>query len=343
MNKKITLQNGFVLVLMLLFLIPVNAFAKRKPKWVKERPNDPAYYIGIAMSPKTGSGREYVKTTRQEALKQMTSEIKVNISSNSVLHRIEDMGGFREEYEAEIRTTVEGTIEGYEVETWENKKEYWVMVRLSKDKYKMMRMMRLDMAKSRAYSYYEDALKSLKENDVYTALNFLGKAVVSIRDHLEEDLTYMSVDGTINIGTAVYGKIQDVFHRIELVPVHKSYKVKLSKNKQMPIEVRAKFYTESGTDVPLQGLPLNFSFSKGEGILSSQTTTGPDGIAKAVISRLISKSKTQEIKCVLDISMVKQNGQDPETEKVLDVFFPEKSLPRKVRSLKILKTNFSFC
>ncbi|NPA36472.1 MAG: hypothetical protein GXO47_06450 [Chlorobi bacterium] len=340
MNKQNRLLSGVItFALMFLFLVPNNASAKRKPEWVKERPNDPAYYIGIAMSPKTGNSRDYVKKTRVEALKQMSSEIKVNVSSNSVLHRLEDLNGFRDEYEAEIHTSVEQTLEGYEVKTWENKKEYWVMVRLSKEKYKMMRLMKLDMAKSRAYSYYEDALKALDEYDVYTALNFLGKAVVNIKDHLEEDLTYRSVDGTINIGTAVYGKIQDIFHRIELEPLQKNYRVKLSKNKQLPIEVKATWYAENGQEIPLEGLPLNFSFSKGEGVLSSQSVTGPGGIAKTLISRLISKSKTQEIKCVLDISSVKQGIKEPEAEKVLDVFFPENMLPVTYISLELEKSS----
>ena len=43
---------------------------------------------------------------------------------------------FKEEYEAKINTSVQETLEGYEVLTWEDKNEYWVMTRLSKDKYK---------------------------------------------------------------------------------------------------------------------------------------------------------------------------------------------------------------
>ena len=339
MNRERSSHRSIVFFLMLVFFVPNYAFAKRKPQWVKERPNDPAYYIGIAMSPKTGNGREYVKTTRAKALKQMSSEIKVKVSSNSVLHRLENIEGFREEYEAEIRTSVEETLEGYDVETWENRKEYWVMVRLSKDKYRRMQMMKLDRAKSRAYSYYEDALRSIDETDVYSALNYLAKAVMSIRDHLEEDLTRHTVDGNLNIGTAIYAKIQDVFHRIELNPLQKTYPVRLSKNKQLPIEVQAKFYTNTGADVPLEGLPLNFSFLKGGGILASQSLTGPDGIAKTLISKLTSNRKAQEIKCALDLSMVRQRGEDDKTAKVLEIFFPEKMIPVTYLTLELQKSS----
>ncbi len=333
------LNKGF-LILLLMVAVPQMSFAKRKPSWVKQRPDDPAYYTGIAMSHKTKDSREYVRTTRAMALKQMSSEIKVKVSSNSVLRQLEDLGRFSEQYEAEIRTSVEQTLEGYEVKTWENRKEYWVMVRLSKEKYRRMKLMELDRAKSHAYSYYMDAKKAINEDhDVFTALNYLSKAVISIKDHLEEDLTYRSIDGTINVGTETYGFIQDIFHRVELTPVQKKYLISLSRNEQTPIEVKAKLYTENGESIPLQGLPLNFEFSKGEGILTSYSVTGYDGIAKVVISRLTSKRKDQALKCTLDLSGIKKEAKDEESLKVLEMFFPEKLIPATYIGLELKKSS----
>ena len=328
----------FFTILLAVVVLPQGVMAKRKPHWVKQRPNDPAYYIGIAMSPKKGESRDYVKSTRSQALKQMSSEIKVKVSSNSVLHQLEDTCGFREMYEAEIRTSAEQTLEGYEVETWENRKEYWVMVRLSKEKYRRMKLMALDMAKSHANAYYRDAVKALEEDlDAFSALNYLSKAVVSIKDHLEEDLSYRSVDGTFNVGTEIYSLIQDIFHRIELTPVQKKYLLSLSRNEQTPIEIKAKLYRKNGNAVPLKGLPLNFEFLKGEGVLSAQTSTGHDGIGKVVISRLISKRKDQELRCTLDISEIKSGDSDPETTRVLDLFFPEKLVPAAYIGIELKK------
>ena len=332
--------NKYFLIIMLMAVMPQISSAKRKPSWVKQRPNDPVYYIGIAMSPKTGDSREYVKTTRAQALKQMSSEIKVRISSNSVLHQLEDLGTFSEQYEAEIRTSVEQTLEGYEVETWENRKEYWVMARISKEKYRRMKLMELDMAKSHAYSYYIDARKAINEDhDVFTALNYLSKAVISIKGHLEEDLTYRSVDGTMNVGTETYRFIQDIFHRVELTPVKKKYLLSLSRNEQTPIEVKAKLYSKNGESIPLHGLPLSFEFIKGEGVLSEQSVTGYDGIAKAVISRLISKRKDQELKCSLDLSGIKKDANNEETLRVLNAFFPEKLTPATYIGLELKKSS----
>ena len=168
--------SGFILALAFLFLLPLNADAKKKPAWVKQRPNDPAYYIGIAMVPKQGSAVDYRESARGAALKLMSSEIQVNISSNSVLKKIETDYQYKESYESKLQASVEQTLEGYEVLTWENRKEYWVMTRLSKEKYARAKQMKLDKAKMMAGSYLSDAQKAIDNYDAYSALNLLGQS-----------------------------------------------------------------------------------------------------------------------------------------------------------------------
>jgi len=169
-------QANITLLTFLVLLFSVNSFAKKKPDWVKQRPNDASYYIGIATVPKTGSAVEYRQTARGAALKQMSSEIKVNISSNSVLQKIETDFEYKEAYESKIQASVEQTLEGYEVLTWENRKEYWVMTRLSKQKYARAKQMKLDKAKMMASSYLTDARRAINNYDAYSALNYLAKA-----------------------------------------------------------------------------------------------------------------------------------------------------------------------
>jgi hypothetical protein len=326
----------FLLIISL--FIPTQASAKRKPDWVKERPNDPAWYIGIAMSPKTGSEMEYMKSARAEALKQMSAEIKITISSNSILHQFENNFEFREEYETKVQTSVLETLEGYEVETYESKKEYWVMTRLSKERYQRMKQMKLDKAKTLAMAYYGDAKKALEQNDAFSALTYLSKGVISIKDHLDEDLTHKTVDGTFNVGADLFSAIQDVFQRIELSPVQSVYQLKFSKQLEVPIGIVANFYSNQGEAVPLSGFPLKFNFSKGEGILTSQSSTDRDGYVKVAITRLISKRKMQEIKASFDFSHIRQNEVDSEILKLLDVFFPEKVMPATHIGIEVEKS-----
>ncbi|TAJ15146.1 hypothetical protein DMA11_02965 [Marinilabiliaceae bacterium JC017] len=329
----------FILSLIIcLFAFQENIQAKKKPHWVKQRPNDPAYYLGIGMAPKTDSEFNYVQEARNKALKEMSSEIKVTVSSNSVLHQFENNFEFREEYESKVQTSVAETLEGYEVETWEDKKEYWVMTRLSKERYKRMRQMKLDKAKTLATAYYMDAQKAIAQNNAFSALTYLGKSVVAIKDHLEEDLTHRTVDGTYNVGAEIFRTIQDVFHRIELAPMKSTYYIQFSKQLEVPIKVKASFYDNQGEVRPLSNFPLKFEFTKGEGLLSSQSSTDRDGLAKVAVTRLISKRKMQEIQASFDFSHILTQEPGEEIIKVLKVFFPVKVMPTANIGLEVQKS-----
>nr|WP_319400631.1 LPP20 family lipoprotein [uncultured Carboxylicivirga sp.] len=325
------------LLLASLFLLPNILEAKRKPDWVKQRPNDASLYIGIAMMPKDGSEVEYKQAARNNALKQMSSEIKVTVSSNSVLSKIETNYQFVENYESKVETSVLETLEGYEVTTWEDKKEYWVMVSLSKQRYARMQEMKLDKAKMLASTFLSDAKKAISNNDTFSALNYLAKATTSLKDHLESDLTYKTVDGTYNVGTEVFSTIQDVFRRIELSPVQSSYSIQFSKHLEVPIGINAHFASESGEKMPLTGFPLTFNFTKGEGVLVSQTKTNLDGYAGVSITQLVSKRKTQEITATFDFSSV-MDTQDEEVKNLLEIFFPPKQMPSTFITIEVQKS-----
>ncbi len=324
--------------LIILSLTSLNSFAKKKPDWVKQRPNDQTFYMGIGMKPKSGSELSYKKGARDMALKEMTSEIKVTISSNSVLHQMESNFEFKEEYEAKINTSVQETLEGYEVLTWEDKNEYWVMTRLSKDKYKRMREMKLDKAKMMASSYIADAKKALENYDAYSALHLLGKAALSLKDHLEDDLTYKSLDGTTNVGTQISTTVQDVFRRIEIVPSQRSFQIQFSKQMEVPISISATLTNDIGQKMPLANFPLEYKFTKGEGELVPQSKTFPDGTAKVSITRLISKRKTQELCACFDFNSILTEGSSEEDQKVLSIFFPAKQLPSTQIQIDVLKS-----
>lgn len=331
-------QIGFQLLPLLIFLfLPFNSMAKKKPDWVKQRPNDPAYYIGIANVTKEGSAVEYRQAARGAALKQMSSEIKVNISSNSVLHKIETDYSYKEEYESKVQASVEQTLEGYEVLTWEDRKEYWVMTRLSKQKYERAKQMKLDKAKMMASTYLSDARKAIDNYDAFSALNYLAKGAISLKEHLEEDLTYKTVDGTYNVGTELFSTIQDVLRRIHLVPVQSNYQIQFSKKLEVPIGVNACFTGNTGEKRPLVGFPLKYEFTKGEGVLSSQSKTNQDGYTSVSITRLISKRKMQEITASFDYSHIVESETD-EVKRLLQIFFPVKQLPTVGITVEVLKS-----
>src|SRR6188508_151229 len=55
-----------------------------KPAWLSAKPPQDAYYIGIGHSVKDGTNN-YIQAAKKSALDDKVSEIRVNISSTSVL------------------------------------------------------------------------------------------------------------------------------------------------------------------------------------------------------------------------------------------------------------------
>src|SRR6185436_7304031 len=107
-----------------------------RPSWLSVKPQTEAYYVGIGHGIKSGTNN-YVQEAKKSALEDITSEIKVNVSSTSVLTQIDQNKEFREKYEQMIQTTAADELEEFEtVDSWEDDKNYWIYYRLSKQRYR---------------------------------------------------------------------------------------------------------------------------------------------------------------------------------------------------------------
>src|ERR1043165_2323184 len=91
-----------------------------KPAWLSANPAEDVYYVGIGHSVKDGTNN-YIQSAKKSALEDLISEIKVNISSSSVLTSLDINKEFTEKYEQIINTTVADELEEYEqVDSWED-------------------------------------------------------------------------------------------------------------------------------------------------------------------------------------------------------------------------------
>ncbi len=315
-----------------------NASAKGKPAWVKQRPSDPAFYIGRAMAVKHDGEVTYRTEARNKALKQLSSEIKVTISSNSILRQFENNYQIQEQFESKTHESVEATLEGYEVLTWENRKEYWVMVRLSKEKYALHKKMKLDYAKKMSATYYYDGLKAVKNGDFLQGLLLYVQAIKAIKNHVGEDLTYRDIEGEINLGADIQSAIQKAFNKINLEPEQESYLLQFSKELKVPLTLNAYYFNALGDKRPVANFPLRFYFSKGEGELSPMGNTNKEGYVVCDINRLLSKRRSQEISAEFNWEKFVEK-EDADTKLLLSAFFHDEYLPTAHFNLEVQKSS----
>ncbi len=326
------------ILLFLAFIYTTSIFGSlRKPDWVKNRPNDAAFYIGIGTAKKSNTKYQYITQARNQALQQLSSEIKVTISANSVLQQFETNYELKEAFESKTQSSLTQTLEGYDVFTWEDKNEYWVMMRLSKDKYAMDKRIALEKAKKIALMYLNGGKKAIEDNDPYLALLQFSKAVNALKNNTEDDLLIKSFDGEINLVSNLYQAIQNTMSRIIIRSNESSYAVKISSPLQSPIKITASFKTNDNQLIPIFNLPLSYQFTKGDGEISAQSATDFEGNAHCTLGQLLSKRKLQEISIGIN-----KEALQIQSDAVIHAFFPDEIFPKATIRLEVEKSTAFF-
>lgn len=346
MHKLLRNKIYFSIALILLVSCSPNSTAakRRPPKWVKERPINSEYYIGIAVVKKDANETSYMQLAKNQALQDLCSEISITISSNSVLHQFEDNTSFKEEFEADIRTSLVQELEGYEmISSWNNKRanEYWVYYRLSKNQYALLQRIKLNKAKKLAQTFFEEGKQYENKFEFYQALNYYAKSLDAIKNHLDEDLSVMTFNGKVNLGTDIYNSIQNIFNRIQLKPENKFIQLEISTAQEKPLLVKADWLGKEGAK-EIKQLPLQFLFTKGEGILNTKVATDQFGYAASQLLKVTSRQKLQEIEVSLDLSnILDENNENFELNKL---FFTPESAPKSkiILNVERLKAYMNF-
>lgn len=314
----IKLLRQFLCLSLVILVFASTSFAgRRPPKWVKNRPVSSEYYIGISVVSK--DVESYMQLAKNKALQDLASQISIHISSNSVLHQFEDKTGFKEEFESQVKTSLVQELEGYElVSSWNNKRgnEYWEYYRLSKKQYALLQRLKLNKAKKLAQNYFEEAKKYEDKLDLIQALSCYAKSIEALKKHLDQDLSVMTFDGSINLGTEIYKRIQNIYTRTQLIPVNKNIKIEISTSIKNPFLVKANWASNEGVN-ELVNLPVSFDFVTGGGLLNKHVNTDEFGYASSQLIRVTSKQKLQKVEAALDLSSVlNKNDEDYELYKM---------------------------
>lgn len=325
---------GLLLVFLSFVLLNLHAGPK-KPSWVKQRPSDTEYYTGIAFSAKTGSAVDYMQDARSRALRELSSEIKITISSSSILHQVENNTDIYHKYESKINSSILQTLEGYDIQTWEDKKEYWVMVRLSKSKYALRQQMKLDQAKMTASSLIDEAEKMVESNNPYTAIEFYLKAALALKNNLESDLTHRSVNGSRDLGITILQGLARTFQNMAIEPVQKQWVIGRAGVANISPSAQVLFATPHFDRQPASGVPVRFSFVSGSGTIVETGTSALDGMVSTSVTNLRQGIKRHQILMEPDTESLHKmfdNNQD-----LWKIFMGNIALPQAVVAIELEK------
>jgi hypothetical protein len=162
----------------------------KAPIWVSSRPNNGFKYVGIGFADKS-KGNNYQLEAKKSALYDLTSEIKVNISSNSVLYTVQNNNNFNENFNSLIKLSNTDNIEGYSlVDSYENDKQYWVYYQLDKQEYANQKAKKKELIVTKASNLIASSFVDEKNKDFSSSLKKRIQAFGVLTPYLSEEINF---------------------------------------------------------------------------------------------------------------------------------------------------------
>lgn len=299
----------FFLILLSSCSPKLNLHNDTKPAWLISKPSSSDYYIGIGYASKS-TDTNYVQKAKKSALEDLVSEIKVTVSSSSVLSTLEDNKGLREAYEQIIQTTAADELEEFEmVESWEDAAGYWIYYRLSKERYRQIKEQQKRNAVLLATDYYQKAREAEAAGDRLHAIGFYFQAFRSMEKYLGEAITVTIQGKTIFITNEIYAAIQSLLSKIQLRAEPSSLTINRRLNQNGESVLIKAFYSDSPQ--PATSLPISAEFVKGGGEVFPTYRTNEEGKARMLINKITSRELEQSIRIKVNLDELSGTSNSP--------------------------------
>lgn len=300
-----------------------------KPSWLKNEPYQEGYYTGIGHSIKDGTNN-YIQAAKKSALDDLVSEIKVNVSSTSVLSSLEVDRKLQEQYEEIIQTKAADEIEEFEmVDAWEDANNYWVYYRLSISRYRQIKEEQKRNATTLATDYLKKAREAEKAGERLQAMTYYFQAFRSIEKYLGEAIRVTIDNQDVLLVNEIYASIQALLDKIN-VQVNPT---EIVLNRRVNQTQHAVIATASYKDVKsvAGNLPLWAGFEKGAGDVFPDYKTDEQGQVKILINKIGSKELEQTVAVKVNIDALSGTSTSPIYALIAKTF----NVPRAQVNLKV--------
>lgn len=279
-------------IFILLFNLP--GYSQQQPEWIRKRPVNTMYYTGIGRSLK--SEADYQQKAKLNALNDLVSEIRVEISSNSLLHTLDDGKEVQSLFQENIRSQVKQDIEKFQlVDSWQNELEYWVYYELNKFDYEEYMEARRSQAVRQGSDCWLKGQQALQKGDLSLAAEMFMRGLEMIHPCIHEELRYEYQGQKTDIANELYNSLKNVFTGLVITPSVRSLTGKAFQGIEEVVIIKV---TKGG--IPLRNLSLQYDFKTGSGRLSGENVTDEAGEAKLYVRNISSKLSRQEIYVTID-------------------------------------------
>lgn len=259
---------------------------QRLPLWVTSKPMMPGYYVGVGTSRIRPGNQDHIRAAREIALKDLAGEIKVNISSSSILARFESNYRMQEHYMSEIRAKTNLDLEDYEqVDVHEGNGLYAVLYRLNRDAYWAKIAARRNQAMEKAWQAITEARKAWELGEIKNSLYRYVVAIQELQPHMDQELSFRSPEGMVDLGTLIPTDMATMLGSISLQLNPNTLVIRTGPAQQLTLSATVR--NRAGQMQPVRGLPIQWrtQFSAGRTSIglevNGETQTDQLGQAKA--------------------------------------------------------------
>lgn len=254
--------------------------ANPKPAWVQSRPTSGMFYTGIGVSQKNVN-TDFQRTARESALSDLASEIKVNVSSNSLLYTLEREYKFEQEFRETVQVTSDLNLEEFEmVDTWEDTDSYWVYYRLNKQSYADRQREKKNAAESLALDFYAKGLSEESALQFNTAVDSYLRGLQALESFWGEPNNVEFRGTEILLDNALFTGLRDLLAEVRL-KVENDLALTFQNDFKTTAEILVTHANNSG---PLEGVPLTYEYFGAYGRYRGKTATNADGRVSIAIN-----------------------------------------------------------
>jgi hypothetical protein len=195
--------------------VPVSA-APKAPLWVSARPNNGFKFVGIGFSDKSKTS-SYQMEAKKNALYDLASEIKVDISSNSVLYTVQNNNQFNENFNSLIKLSNSDNIEGYQlIDSYENDKQYWVYYQLDKQEYANLKAQKKQQTITKASNLISSSFIDEANQDFSSCLKKRIQAFGVLTPYLSEEINFdasltKGIKNVFDLTNLIQQQLQSIF------------------------------------------------------------------------------------------------------------------------------------
>lgn len=305
------------------------------PSWVSQRPISSSRFIGIGVAEKT-PGANYIMEAKKNALYDLASEIKVNISSNSMLYSYQNNNQFNQTYNSLIKLSNTENIEGYQqAGTYENEKHYWVYYYLEKEEYFRRKEQKKQQTLQSASQMLMNAEKEFKSGAFTNALFLRLKAFGTLIPYLNEEIKLNpnesgGVSNILQLSQLIQSQLDGIQINghgsvLDFIPLQKNYP---------PLELKI----SHAMPVNFSQMPFTFEYNEEEMTIKNDVEEAIENSLKINIEKIMKISGHLLLSITPELDVLTQRDSVAKAGCMLAkqiVSLPKKQITLRLRPLNV--------